>query len=177
MTASFALLMAAEPKADYETAEKVFPILDYSYWPSQIFWFVVTFILLYFILSRVFLPGVGQVLEERSSRIADDIDSASRMQREAEEANAAYETSLKDARAKAHNVAEATRASVDEEISREMAAADAEADKAAAIAETRIREIRAESMKNIDAVARETADAITAKLAGKPARRTRAAKA
>ena len=174
MTFSTALLlMAAEPKAEY-AEEAVFPILDPQYWPSQIFWFLVTFALLYFLLSRFFLPVVGQTLEERSSRIADDVDSAARMQREAEEASDAYDQSLKDARAKAHSVAEATRASVDAEVAAEMQAADAEADKAALVAEERIRDIRTAAMANIDGVARDAAEAMYAKLAGKTPRARKA---
>jgi len=164
--------MAADTAVD---AEKVFPILDFQYWPSQIFWLIVTFAVLYLLLSKLFLPSIGQTLEERSSRIADDIDQAARMQRESEDANEAYEGSLKDARAKAHSVAEATRASVDQEIAREMDLADAEADKASAVAEERIREIRTAAMANIDTVARDTAQAIAAKLSGKPVTRQRAA--
>ena len=162
------LMMAAEPKGDYE-GEKVFPILDYSYWPSQLFWLAVTFIILYFLLSRAFLPSIGQTLEERSSRIADDLDGASRMQREAEEASAAYDKALKDARAKAHSVAEATRTSVDAEIAEEMAAADAQAEKAALVAEDRIREIRAGALANIESVASDAAKAVFSKLSGKKA--------
>ena len=174
MTVSNAILLAAAaPKGEY-AEEAVFPILDPQYWPSQIFWFLVTFALLYFLLSRFFLPTVGQTLEERSSRIADDVDSAARMQREAEEASDAYDQSLKDARAKAHTVAEATRASVDAEITAEIDAADAEANKAALVAEERIRDIRAKALANIDGVAREAADAMFAKLAGKPSRARKA---
>jgi len=164
MTPFSLTIMATDTAVD---AEKVFPILDFQYWPSQIFWLVTTFAVLYFLLSRLFLPSIGKTLEERSSRVADDLDQAARMQRESEDANEAYEASLKDARAKAHSVSEATRASVDEEIAREMGLADAEADKAALVAEERIREIRTAAMANIDAVARDTAQAITAKLSGK----------
>ena len=168
-------LAAAETVAVGEIEEyagdDVFPILDAQYFLPQLFWLGLTFLLLYFLLAKVFLPGVGRTLEDRSSRIADDVDSAARMQREAEEASESYERSLKDARAKAHTVTEATRASVDAEIATEMEKADAEAAKAASVAEDRIRDIRTAAMANIDAVAREAAGAIADKLSGKAARR------
>jgi len=165
----FSLLAAKAGGSEYGEPD-VFPIMDAQYFLPQLFWLGVTFAILYFVLAKIFLPAIGQTLEERSSRIADDLDSAARMQREAEDANEAYEKSLKDARAKAHTVAEATRASVDKEIATEMAAADAEAEKAAAVAEQRIREIRQGALKNINNVAKETAEAITAKLSGKAPR-------
>ena len=162
------LLMAADPAtssaygADGE--EKIFPILDSQYFLPQLFWLGVTFLLLYFLLSKLFLPAVGETLEARSSRIADDLDSANRMQREAEDAEEAYTKSLGDARAKAATVAEATRDSVNAEVEAQMEAADAEAARAALVAEERIRDIRAEAMSHLDTAARDTADAIVGKL-------------
>ena len=123
---------------------------------SQLFWFFLTFIALYFLLSKVFLPRVGETIEERGSRIADDLDQASRMQREAEEAEKAYTSALADARAKAMNVAETTKKAVDTEIQAELAAADAEADKAAEAAENRIRQVRTDALANIESVAADS---------------------
>jgi len=84
------LMAAAEKAGDHggDGGEKVFPPFDPSYFPSQLFWFFLSFFALYFLLSKVFLPRVGETIEERGSRIADDLDQASRMQREAEEAQA-----------------------------------------------------------------------------------------
>ena len=173
------LLMAADPAASSaygaDGEEKIFPILDSQYFLPQLFWLGVTFLLLYFLLSKLFLPTVGQTLESRSSRIADDLDGANRMQREAEEAEATYTRELSDARAKAATVADATRESVNADIEARMAEADAEAERAALVAEERIRDIRAEAMSHLDTAARDTADAIVGKLVpSKPLAKTRA---
>ena len=40
--------------------------------------------LLYLIMSRLVLPRIGEVLEERSERIADDLDKAESLKKEAE---------------------------------------------------------------------------------------------
>ncbi len=166
----YSLLAAAETSsvhgADHDV-EKVFAPFDMTTFPSQLFWFFLTFFALYFLLSQVFLPRVGEIIEERGSRIADDLDQASRMQREAEEAEKAYTRSLADARAKAMNVAETTKQSVDAEIQTELAAADAEADKATAVADARIRKVRTSAMANIETVAAEAAQAAVAALTGK----------
>jgi len=160
-------LAAAAPAVGDATEEKAFPPFDPTYFPSQIFWLLLSFFVLYFMLSKIFLPRIGQAIEERSSRIADDLDAASRMQKEAEEAEKSYERALADARAKAHNVAETTRQSVDAEIQTEMDAADAEAAKAADAAETRIRAVRSKAMANIEAVAAEAAQTTVEALTGK----------
>lgn len=163
-------LAAAKPSGDHggeHAAEGVFPPFDPTYFATQIFWLLLTFGILYFLLSKIFLPRIGQTIEERSSRIADDLDAASRMQKDAEEAEKSYERALADAKAKAHNVAETTRQSVDAEIKVEMDAADVEAAKATESAEARIRGVRAKAMANIEAVAADAAQATVEALTGK----------
>lgn len=162
--------MAAEPTSSAAEASAGLPQLDFSTWSSQIFWLFLTFGLLYLVLARFVLPVIGRTLSDRSDRIADDLNAATAMQREAEDAEEAYEKALKDARAKAHNVAETTRASVDAEMASEMAEADKEAERASAVAEERIREIRAGALKNIDTVAKDVARDVFAKLSGKTAK-------
>ncbi|MDB2437925.1 F0F1 ATP synthase subunit B' [Hellea sp.] len=160
-------LAAAAPAGGEAKGETPFPPFDSNHFATQIFWLLLTFGILYFLLSRIFLPRIGQTIEERSSRIADDLDAASRMQKEAEEAEKSYERALAEARAKAHNVAETTRQSVDAEIEAEMEAADAKASKAAEAAETRIRAVRTKAMANIEAVAADAAQATVEALTGK----------
>lgn len=143
------------------------PQFDVSTWTSQIFWLALTFAVLYFALSRFILPNLRDTLATRSDRIADDLDSASRMQREAEEAEKAYETSLNDARAKAANLAESTRQSVDAEIKAELDAADADADAQSAVAEKRIREIKTAALSNIESVAADVTQSVFEAVTGK----------
>lgn len=139
---------------------------DFSTWSSQIFWLIVTFGVLYFVLSKFILPALSAGITERSDRIADDLDAAARMQREAEQAQADYETSLADARAKAHNIAATTRSSVDAEITAEVDAADAELARQQASNESRIADMRAVAMKNVDGLAQSAVTDILSKLAG-----------
>ncbi len=171
---SYGLLMstaaAVDPHAvaNGEHADSgAFPPFDPQYFAGQIFWLLISFGILYFLLARVFLPRIGQTLEDRSNRIADDLDSAAHMQADAEAASKAYDKSLADARAKAHTVAESTRQSVDAEIEAEMAEADALAAKQAGIAENRINKIRTAAMANIDGIAAEVAAAAVKAVSGK----------
>ncbi|MEP4152464.1 MAG: F0F1 ATP synthase subunit B', partial [Lentilitoribacter sp.] len=99
--------------------------------------------------------------------ISDDLDQASNMQREAEEAEKAYNRSLADARAKAMNVAETTKQSIDTEIAKEIEAADANMDRQAEIAEANIRKIKMKALSNIESIAGETAIAVVSSLTAK----------
>ena len=136
------------------------PQLDFSSWAGQIFWLIVIFALLYFVLAKFILPKLGNGLAERNEHIADDLDAASRFQKEAEEAEKAYTHALADARAKAHNVAETTRKSVDAEVATELEAAEAEASRQTEAAEARIKDMRNKAMSNIDEIAENTANEI-----------------
>jgi F-type H+-transporting ATPase subunit b len=163
--------MAAE--TTYTDAELVaetsagLPQLDTSTWVGQIFWLIVTFLILYVALSRFILPRLRDTITNRSDRIADDLDSATRMTQDADEAEKAFEQSLRDARAKANNVAESTRQSLDAEITAELTAADAEAEREAEAAEARIRDIKQSALANIDSVAADVAGTLVERVTGK----------
>ena len=49
------------------------PQLDIATYAPQLVWLAITFIFLYIVLSKVALPRIGEVLEERQQRIADDL--------------------------------------------------------------------------------------------------------
>jgi len=160
--------MAAEtPHADdaaHAAESGGLPQFAFETWSSQIFWLILTFGILYFVLSKFILPRIGDGLTERSDRVADDLDAASRMQKEAEQAENAYDRALADAKAKAHNIADTTRKSVDAEIEKEVEAAEADFAAKQADADARIGKIKRAAMAKIDTVAKDTASALVEKL-------------
>ena len=157
--------MAAEtPHA--EAASGGMPQFAIETWVGQIFWLFLTFGVMYFILSKFILPKIGQGLTDRGDRIADDLDEASRMQQQAAQAQADYEQALADAKAKAHNIAETTRKSVDEELEAEAVKTDEQFARKQAEADDRIRTIKTAALSKIDDVAGDTVGEIIAKLTG-----------
>ena len=53
-----------------------FPPFNPQTFASQLFWLVVTFVLLYAIMAKVALPRVGGIIANRQKHIADDCDYA-----------------------------------------------------------------------------------------------------
>jgi len=147
-----------------ETASGGLPQFAVETWTGQIVWLVISFAVLYFMLSRFILPRIGGGLTERGDRIADDLDAAGRMQKEAHQAEQDYERSVADAKAKAHNIAETTRKSVDEEIAKEVEVAEQEFATKQATADARIHKIKDAAMAKIDTVAADTTAALVEKL-------------
>ena len=71
------ILAAAAAAADGAgKASGGLPQLNITTFPSQIFWLVVTLVVLFLLLSKVALPRIASVLEERADAIADDLDAA-----------------------------------------------------------------------------------------------------
>lgn len=159
--------MAAKTDKVEQASSGGLPQLDPSTWANQIFWLIIVFAALYFLLSTFILPRLREGISDREDRISDDLDQASNMQREAEEAEKAYNRSLADARAKAMNVAETTKQSIDAEIAAEIEAADASLEKQADVAEANIRTIKAKALSNIESIASETAVEVVSTLTGK----------
>ena len=52
------------------------PQLDFSTFPNQIFWLVLTLVVLYFILNRVALPRISGILHDRQRIIQADLNRA-----------------------------------------------------------------------------------------------------
>src|SRR5690606_22415070 len=75
------------------------PQLDFTTFPNQIFWLVLTLIAIYLVLNRVALPRIGAILAERQGTITNDIAAAEDLRNKAKEAEAAYDKALADARA------------------------------------------------------------------------------
>lgn len=153
--------MAADEVSDVAEAAGVeseggLPQLDVSTYAGQVFWLLITFVLLYLLMARVFLPRLGSVIEERRQRIADDFDKAAEFKRQAEEAEAAYRKALADARARASRIAQETRDQIDADIKAMQAETDAKLDAEIEAAERRIAATSARAAEAVRAAARET---------------------
>ncbi|HCP80174.1 MAG TPA: ATP F0F1 synthase subunit B' [Octadecabacter sp.] len=143
------------------------PQLDFSTFPNQIFWLVVTLIVIYFILSRVALPRIGAVLAERQGTITNDIAAAEELKQRAQEAEAAYDKALVDARAQAGKIVADAKADIQADLDVQMQKADAEIAAQTAESEKAIAEINAGADAAVKAVAKDTAKEIVAALGGK----------
>jgi len=142
------------------------PQLDPSTFPPQLVWLAITFIALYLLMSRVALPRIGAVLDERRERITEDLEKASQLRQEAESILAEYEQGLAAARAEAQAIGRtvadeisAITAAAQEELGRELAEKTREA-------EARIAVAKQAALENVRAISVEVAQAATARLIG-----------
>jgi F-type H+-transporting ATPase subunit b len=154
-----------------------FPPFDSATFPSQLLWLAITFGLFYLFLKRVALPRISDILEYRRDRIAQDLDQAARMKREADEAIAAYEQGLAEGRARAGQIGQEARDEAKAEADAERREVESELDRKLADAEARIRTIKGGAMKEVGAIAEETATTIVESLIGARVSKVEAANA
>ncbi|TDK46770.1 F0F1 ATP synthase subunit B' [Antarcticimicrobium luteum] len=140
------------------------PQLDFSTYPNQVFWLVVTLVVIYLILSRVALPRIGGILSERAGTITNDLAAAEDLKVKAAEAEEAYNQALAEARAEAQRIAAEARAEIQVGLDDAIARADAEIAAKAAESEKAIAEIRAGALESIEIVAKDTAAEIVSAL-------------
>ncbi len=154
----------AEAAAGHGTEAVGMPQLDFSTFPNQIFWLLVTLVVIYFVLSRVALPRIGAVLAERQGTITNDIAAAEDLKQKAVEAEEAYNQALADARAEAQKIIAETKAEIQGELDEASAKADAEIAAQTAESEAKISEIRDGAMASVSEVAKDTAAEIVSAL-------------
>lgn len=148
------------------------PQLNFQDFAPQLFWLAVSFVLLYFLMSRVALPRVGTILEERRNRIAADLAAATQLREETEQALADYEKALADAKASAQKIARESREQMNANIERERAAVDAQMAEKMADAEKSITALKESALGHIEEIAVETTDALVARLLSKQVERS-----
>jgi len=136
------------------------PQLDFSTFPNQIFWLVVTLIVLYLVLSRVALPRIATVLSERHGAIQRDLDKAEEMKRSAVEAENTYNQALADARVKANDIVNEAKAEIQKDLDKAIAKADLEIAAKAAESEKAISAIKDSAVQSVEEVANITANNI-----------------
>ena len=154
-----------------------FPPMDAHTFPSQIFWLVIFFGLLYLLMSKVALPKMAAVLDKRHKAIEGDLTKASALKHETEAAIQHYEKSLADARANAQGIATETRSKIADEIETERSALEKTLSSKLAEADSRISATKAKAMQDVHEVAAETAAEIVSELTGHKVSKEHAAKA
>ncbi|MCB2100524.1 MAG: hypothetical protein KDE22_06625 [Rhodobacterales bacterium] len=142
------------------------PQLEPKNFSPQLVWLAITFAVMYWLMSKVALPRVAQVLEERQIKIDESLSKAETLKQEAEHVAAAYEASLTDARNQALDSVKTVRDEAAHEAASRQAAL---AEKLAAdvkAAEANIAQARDTALAGVRDMAVEIAQAATERLVG-----------
>ena len=145
----------------------VFPPFDTNHFSSQLVWLALTFGALYLLMSRIALPRIAAILEDRQATISGDLEHSVAMQKKAQEAVLAAEELLANARARAQALAEETHIRLAEEAVETRKSLEHDLKESLEAAEVRIHAAKERAMHNIEEIAAEAATAIVQQLTGK----------
>jgi F-type H+-transporting ATPase subunit b len=164
-------LVLAEPASHgyddhHEASSGGLPQLDPSTYPSQIFWLIVAFILLYMFFSSKTLPEMSTVMENRKDRISNDLNTAEQLKNDIEAAQKNYEASLTGARDKAAKTLADTNAKIAEKAAKENDAFRETADKEIAALEKEITKAKKDAMNDMNAIVAEVSQEAAEKIVG-----------
>ena len=155
--------------SEMPAAQAPFPPFASVNFAPLLVWLAISFGLLYLLMSKIALPQVENVLRNRRTKINNDLGQAFAKRKEADEASAAYQKTLADARTNAQALAQQTHARLAAETDAKRKSLDAELSVKIAAGEAQIEAMTAKAMANVGQIAQDTASAIVEHLTGKPA--------
>ncbi len=156
----------AHTKAEGGAHKGAFPPFNSTTYASQLVWLAITFVLLYALMSKLALPRVGGIIEERHKRIAGDLAEAEKLKQQSDAAVAAYEKALAEARNRAQSIANETRERQTAEADKRRKTLDEQLNARLAEAEKTIAATKQSAMSNVRGIAADAAKAIVERLIG-----------
>lgn len=143
-----------------------FPPFEAETFASQLFWFAITFVALYLIVSRLALPRVGGIIEARRDAIASDLAEAQRFKDASDKEMATYEEELATARSRAQAIGAETRDKLAAQAESERKVLEDKLGARLREAEKTIDATRRNAMANVRTIAADAASAIVQRLTG-----------
>jgi len=143
-----------------------FPPFEKSTFASQLVSLLIAFVALYLIVSRIALPRVGSLLDERQNAIDGDLAAAQKLKDESDGALKAYESELVAARARAQAISAETREKLNAASEAERKTLEERLSFKLAEAEKTIASTRETAMSNVRGIAADAAGAIVQRLTG-----------
>jgi F-type H+-transporting ATPase subunit b len=142
------------------------PQLDISTFTPQLVWLAIWFVVLYLLMAKLALPRIARAMEARRRRREDDLARAAQLKAEADEASAAYQKTLAEARAQAQaTIKETSDRLAADAAARQRALAATLAEQIEA-AERRIAATKEQALAEVRGIAVDVGRSIVEKLTG-----------
>ena len=145
------------------------PQLNPEFWVSQIVWLVLTFGILYIVLSKLILPKISDNLESRKSQILENIETAEKQREESEKKLKEFEKIILDSKLEAKNHFNEVRQKTLEDISNKRTTLEKEIDKEIKATEEEIKNLMINSNEKIKNIAVATSSELIKQLIGEEA--------
>ena len=137
-------------------SEAGMPQLNPEFWAAQIFWLILTFSSLYLIIWKVFLPKITLSIENRKSRVVNDLDEAQKLKENAEKKLNEYNKIIEESKKEAKKIIEDNKKKLDRDIKNKKHKFNDEIEKELMAAEKEIKDLKKSSISSINNIAAET---------------------
>ena len=157
---------ATSAHTEADGREHAFPPFQKDTFASQLVSLAIAFVALYLIVSKIALPRVGSVLDERQGKIDGDLAEAQKLKDASDAALKAYQNELAAARSRAQAIGAETREKLNAASEAERKTLEERLSIKLAEAEKAIAATRTAAMSNVRGIAADAAVAIVQRLTG-----------
>lgn len=145
------------------------PQLNPEFWVSQIVWLVLTFGILYIVLSKLILPKISNNLESRKSQILENIETAETQREDSEKKLKEFEKIILESKLEAKNYFNESRQKILEDINNKRVALEKDIDDEISAVEQEVNNLKITSSEKIKKIAIETSSELIKQLIGEEA--------
>ena len=142
------------------------PQLNPEFWTSQIFWLIFIFASLYLIIWKIFLPKITDSIENRKSKVVNDLNETEKLKENAEKKLKEYIKIIEDAKKEAKKIIEDSRKKLENDIKNKKQKFNEEIEKELVSAEKEIENLKKSSIPNINKIAVEVSSEMMKKIVG-----------
>ena len=142
------------------------PQLNPEFWFSQIFWLIITFGIMFILLSKLVLPKISENLESRKAQILENIEAAEKQREESDNKIKEYEKLILNSKNEAKDFFNRAREEILKDIDKKRENLEKEINKEINKVEKEILDLKNKSPEKIRKIAIDTSSDIVKQLIG-----------
>ena len=142
------------------------PQLNPEFWFSQIFWLIITFGIMFILLSKFILPKISENLESRKAEILENIEAAEKQREESDKKLKEYEKLILESKIEAKNYFNKAREKILKDVDKKRENLEKEINDEISNVEKEILDLKNKSPEKIRKIAIETSSDLIKQLIG-----------
>ena len=142
------------------------PQLNPEFWFSQIFWLIITFGIMFILLSKLVLPKISENLEVRKAQIAENIEAAEKQRMESDKKLKEYDQLILNSKNEAKNYFNKAREKILKDVDKKRESLEKEIDEEIDKVEKEILDLKNKSPEKIRKIAVETSSDLIKQIIG-----------
>ena len=142
------------------------PQLNPEFWFSQIFWLIITFGIMFILLSKFVLPKISENLESRKAEILENIEAAEKQREESDKKLKEYEKLILESKIEAKNYFNKAREKILKDVDKKRENLEKEINDEISNVEKEILDLKIKSPEKIRKIAIETSSDLIKQLIG-----------